>query len=159
MYETRTRSAPCLRECVVGPVTVVVLHGEIDILTAPPITARLDALLAGPSPELVLDLRSVAFIDCSGLAVLCRARNRVRAQGGRLCLVISSPRILWMLRRTGLAHAFDVYSCLPEALSRTSATATGPPCPQRPADRRAEAEDGHGVTDQFRIAGPCTGSP
>ncbi|MCX5554672.1 STAS domain-containing protein [Streptomyces sp. NBC_00038] len=130
MNESRIQSAPCLRERVVGSTTVVELRGEIDIHTAPTASARLDALTSGPNPELVLDLRSVTFIDCRGLAALCRARNRALDQGGRLLLVTTSARILWMLRLTDLAHAFDVYPRLPDALFReegagdvTSATA------------------------------------
>lgn len=98
---------------IIGDITVVRLCGEIDILTATPLSVRLDALTAAPSPELVLDLRSVTFIDCSGLAALCRARNRMRIRDGRLRLVTSSPSILRLLRLTDLAHAFEVYPRLP----------------------------------------------
>ncbi|WP_443054925.1 STAS domain-containing protein [Streptomyces sp. NBC_00258] len=65
------------------------------------------------TPEPGLDLRSVTFIDCSGLAALCRARNRVKIRGGRLRLVTSSPSVLRLLRLTGLAHAFEMYPRLP----------------------------------------------
>jgi anti-sigma B factor antagonist len=126
MNEPQILSAPCLRERVVGSTTVVELRGEIDIQTAPPVSAHLDALTSGPSPELVLDLRSVTFIDCRGLAALCRTRNRALDRGGRLRLVTSSPRFLWMLRLTNLAHAFDVYARLPDALFREpGASASG----------------------------------
>ncbi|WP_055614253.1 STAS domain-containing protein [Streptomyces phaeochromogenes] len=104
---------------IIGDITVVRLCGEIDILTATPLSVRLDGLTAGPSPELVLDLRSVTFIDCSGLAALCRARNRMRIRDGRLRLVTSSPSVLRLLRLTGLAHAFEVYPRLSDALART----------------------------------------
>lgn len=110
---------PRLRARVVGSTTVVRLCGEIDILTATPLSVRLDALTAGPSPELVLDLRSVTFIDCSGLAALCRARKRTRIRGGRLRLVTGSPSILRLLRLTDLARAFEVYPRLSDALAGT----------------------------------------
>lgn len=119
MNAPQIRSASCLRERVVGSATVVELRGEIDIQTAPLVSARLDALTAGPSPELVLDLRSVTFIDCSGLAALCRARTRVLSRCGRLRLVSGSPRLMRILRLTNLAHAFDVHSRLPDDLLRT----------------------------------------
>ena len=51
MNEPRIQSAPCLRERVVGSTTVVELRGEIDIQTAPPASARLDALTSGPTPS------------------------------------------------------------------------------------------------------------
>lgn len=87
---------------------VVPLHGEIDLLTVTALSRRLDALTAHPRPDLVLDLRPVAFIDCAGLGALCRARNRVLARQGRLRLVADSPGFLRMLRATGLSGVFEV---------------------------------------------------
>ncbi|MGJ3558392.1 STAS domain-containing protein [Streptomyces sp. INA 01156] len=37
------------------------------------LSRRLDTLADRAFPDLVLDLRAVSFIDCSGLGVLCRA--------------------------------------------------------------------------------------
>ncbi|MFJ4948357.1 STAS domain-containing protein [Streptomyces sp. NPDC088760] len=95
-----------------GP-TVLPLHGAIDLLTAPALSARLDGLTAHPCPDLVLDLRPTEFIDCTGLGVLCRARNRVLARRGRLRLVTDSARFLRMLRATGLWGVFEVQPRLP----------------------------------------------
>ncbi|WP_442804021.1 STAS domain-containing protein [Streptomyces luteogriseus] len=113
-------------ELTVGETTVVELRGEIDIFTAPPLAARMEALTAGPHSDLVLDLRSTAFIDCTGLGVLCRARNRAEARYGRLRLVTDSAGFRRILRAMGLAGVFEVHSSLNEALARTSAVvATG----------------------------------
>jgi anti-sigma B factor antagonist len=99
---------------VAGGATVVSLHGEIDVLTAPTVSQHLDALTAHPNPDLVLDLRLVTFIDCTGLGVLCRARNRALARYGRLRLVTESPGFWRMLRVTGLGHVFEVHERLPQ---------------------------------------------
>ncbi|MFF6953264.1 STAS domain-containing protein [Streptomyces iakyrus] len=92
---------------------VVTLHGELDLLTAPVLRARLDDVTAGPCPDLVLDLRPVSFIDCVGLGVLCRVRNRVRARHGRLRLVTDSTRLARVLQHTGLAGAFEILTGVP----------------------------------------------
>ncbi|MEU6244095.1 STAS domain-containing protein [Streptomyces sp. NPDC047024] len=97
----------------VRPATVVALRGEIDLLTAPGLAARLDTLTSRPHPDLVLDLRPVEFIDCTGLGVLCRTRNRTRARQGRLRLVADSEEFLRLLRTTGLGGAFEVQAGLP----------------------------------------------
>lgn len=115
MAENHIRSAPCHTERTDDGTTVVELRGEIDILTAPAVAARLDALTAGPYPDLVLDLRPVSFIDCAGLGLLCRARNRTVARGGRLRLVTDSACFRRILRGTLLSGVFEVYSHLPEA--------------------------------------------
>lgn len=96
---------------------MVELRGEIDILTTPPLSARLDTLTADPCPDLLLDLRRVSFIDCSGLRVLCRARNRVLARRGRLRLVADSHRFTRILRSTFLSDAFEIHSDLPPDLA------------------------------------------
>lgn len=106
--KTSDHFSGCLRERVDGTATVVELHGEIDVLTAPAISERIDELTAGPCPDLVVDLRGVTFIDCRGLAVLCRARRRAAEHTGRMRLVIDSPGVLRLLRVTGLANAFEV---------------------------------------------------
>ncbi|MCX4706121.1 STAS domain-containing protein [Streptomyces sp. NBC_01373] len=117
MNETRIPAPHCLRERVVGRTTVVELYGEIDILTAPVVSARLDALTCDPYPQLVVDLRRVTFIDCRGLSALCRARNRALRCGGRVRLVIGSPRVLRMLRAVGLTDVFEVLPVLPDVTS------------------------------------------
>ncbi|MFF7240554.1 STAS domain-containing protein [Streptomyces collinus] len=111
--EDRTAPAPQAGSRAPGGATVVPLHGEIDVLTATALSERLDALTARPCPDLVLDLRPVAFIDCTGLGVLCRARNRALARRGRLRLVADSSSFLLVLRATGLSGVFEVIPRLP----------------------------------------------
>ncbi|MGX1561082.1 STAS domain-containing protein [Streptomyces sp. NPDC055506] len=130
MSENPVGSAPPPAERTVGESTVVTLRGELDVRTAPGLTARLDALTAGPHPDLVLDLRPVAFIDCAGLGILCRARNRVLARHGRLRLVSDSAGFRRVLRHTGLAGAFEVLPCLPPGDERPEAS--GPDGQARP---------------------------
>ncbi|MFF4507349.1 STAS domain-containing protein [Streptomyces sp. NPDC001401] len=117
MAKTHTRPAPCHTERVVGGTTVVEVRGEIDILTALPLSARLDALSADPCPDLVLDLRPMSFIDCSGLRLLCRARNRTLARHGRLRLVTDSSLFLRILRCVQLAGVFEIHPDLSAALA------------------------------------------
>ncbi|MDK1344667.1 STAS domain-containing protein [Streptomyces sp. 378] len=98
---------------------VVTLTGEIDLATAQALRTRLDVLTGGTDLDLVLDLRPVSFIDCAGLGVLCRVRNRVLARRGRLRLVSGSPSLLRVLRLAGLAGDFEVLPVMPEALAHT----------------------------------------
>ena len=116
MSETHSSSAPHFVERLVAGTTVVELRGEIDLVTAPQLSARLDVLTAGPGPDLVLDLRAVSFIDCTGLGVLCRARNRARTHLGRLRLVSQSAHLERLLRATRLADVFETHTRLADAL-------------------------------------------
>ncbi|MGA4843926.1 STAS domain-containing protein [Streptomyces sp. G45] len=109
--------------------TVVALRGDIDLGTAAALTARLDAVTAGAEPDVILDLRAMTFIDCSGLGLLCRVRNRVVERHGRLRLVTDSPRFLRVLRQAGLAGLFDVrpHPPAPHAPSPGSPSPDAPP--------------------------------
>ncbi|MEV0371267.1 STAS domain-containing protein [Streptomyces sp. NPDC050636] len=96
--------------------TVVRLDGELDFVSAAATTRNLDPLTSGTRPHLVLDLTGLTFLDCSGIGVLCRARRRILARGGRLSLVITDPRQRRLLRTVGLAGAFEVLDAVPDAV-------------------------------------------
>ncbi|MGW6296175.1 STAS domain-containing protein [Streptomyces sp. NPDC055058] len=116
-----------LRESAAAGTAIVAPHGELDLLTAPALAERLDALTAGPFPDLVVDLRAVSFIDCSGLNVLCRARNRVLLRNGRLRLVSDSPAFRRLLEHARLAGVFELVPRLPRALDPGLSVGAGPP--------------------------------
>jgi anti-anti-sigma factor len=67
-----------------GEVCVVHADGEVDIATAPLLGRALEAGLAGGRPTVVVDLRQISFVDCTGIGLLTAARCRARDQGTRL---------------------------------------------------------------------------
>ena len=68
-------------------VRVISVAGELDIITAPALCARLDATRAGRRPSLLIDLGNVEFCDSTGLRALLGAASEVRTHGGRFALV------------------------------------------------------------------------
>ncbi|MGY4978375.1 STAS domain-containing protein [Streptomyces sp. 900105755] len=117
MADNHTRSATYRTTRTDAGTTVVTLHGDLDLLAVPVLSVALDDLTSGAAPDLVLDLSPVSFVDCAGLGLLCRARNRVRYRVGRLRLVTPDDAFRRLLRRTGLGDAFELYPGLPEALA------------------------------------------
>ncbi|WP_406723721.1 STAS domain-containing protein [Streptomyces sp. GD-15H] len=103
-------------ERIVAGTTVVTPRGELDLCTAPVLSRRLDALTDHAFPDLVLDLRAVSFIDCSGLGALCRARNRLLARDGRLRLITDKPSFLRILHHVRLTGVFELLPRLPAEL-------------------------------------------
>ncbi|WP_345945056.1 STAS domain-containing protein, partial [Streptomyces albus] len=97
-----------------GGRTVVELHGEIDLAVALATTPQLYALTAAPAPRLVVDLRPVTFIDCSGLALLVDIRARVLAGSGSFTLVCADPRVLRLLWITDLTEVLAPVPALPD---------------------------------------------
>ncbi|WP_406443398.1 STAS domain-containing protein [Streptomyces sp. NBC_00631] len=131
MADNHTRSTARHTTHSVGGTAVVTLHGEMDVLAVLALRPALDALTAGPESDLVLDLRTVSFIDCSGLGMLCRVRNRIRSRHGRLHLVPPDHAFLRLLRRTGLNGIFELSHPLPG------------PGPRQRCPRRAGTSAGH----------------
>lgn len=117
MAETLLRLSPTGTGPATGETAVVELRGELDILVAPPLTARLDDLTATRRPDLVVDLRAVSFIDCAGLRPLCRAREQVMKRHGRLRIITNSDRLLRILRAAGLTDVFEICDRLPDGLA------------------------------------------
>ncbi|PNG92948.1 hypothetical protein SMF913_28413 [Streptomyces malaysiensis] len=111
------RPAFGVRVHALGGVTVAEIAGELDIFAAGRIVARLDSLVQARCPDLILDLRPVTFLDCAGLSLLCRLRNRVLERDGRLRLVIDDPRFVRLLRMVRLDDAFEVLEDLTPAIA------------------------------------------
>ncbi|MFB7292473.1 STAS domain-containing protein [Actinacidiphila glaucinigra] len=105
-----------VRQWTVGGTTVVELTGELDLCAGVLAAARLDAVTAGARPDVVVDLRGVSFMDCSGLSVLIRARKRTLDRGGRFGVVGDSPCVLRLLRLTRTIRVFTVHDDLASAL-------------------------------------------
>ncbi|UNO38701.1 STAS domain-containing protein [Streptomyces sp. MST-110588] len=103
---------------------VLELSGELDIFATTTLSQRIDELTNVRRPDLVLDMSEVTFIDCGGLSLLCRARQRIAARDGRLRLagVAASPSTQRLLRLTGMTHCFDLCDPPPSAIPRTAAT-------------------------------------
>jgi RND superfamily putative drug exporter len=69
------------------------LDGELDLVTAPWLRRRLEAIEAHAPAVLVIDLRDLTFMDSSGLRELFAAQRRARAEERRLVLVKGSEPI------------------------------------------------------------------
>jgi len=101
----------------VGDRTVVAVTGEIDVYTASVMREQLVSLLDAGRTDLVVDLTGVGFMDSTGLGVLVGVLKKVRGQGGRLQLVISSERLLKVFRITALTQVFTIHESVEDALA------------------------------------------
>jgi anti-anti-sigma factor len=113
-----------------GTRTVVVLTGELDLLSVPSLRRRLREAPGGS--EVIVDLSGVTFMDCSTVTPLLEARQRF---GPRLLLRRPSPAALRLLRLTGLLESF----ALADGALGLVSTATGPGATV--PDQRAPSED------------------
>lgn len=99
-------ATPTALDIRVGAASVVHLSGELDIDSALELTDALQAL-ARPGGTIELDLTDLAFIDSSGIRVLCHVADRLGPHGR---LVVSHPTtaVRRALELTGLDDLIDM---------------------------------------------------
>jgi anti-sigma B factor antagonist len=74
-----------------GAIATLRLTGEFDMAGELAFESELQSLLAGEPTTVLVDLRSLSFLDSSGLRALIRARTRSRREGWDLALT-RAPR-------------------------------------------------------------------
>lgn len=78
---------------------------------------RIDALVKAGHRQILVDLKSMPYLDSTGLGRLIRAHISVRQAGGRVRLCNVSPRIMDLLRLSRLDTVLDIYPTEEEALA------------------------------------------
>lgn len=99
-----------------GETTVLAVHGEVDVYTAPRLREKLVELVAQGNYQIVVDLDSVDFLDSTGLGVLVGGLKRLRTHGGDMTLVCTHQRILKVFEITGLTKVFAIHDTLDAAV-------------------------------------------
>ncbi len=99
-----------------GESTVLAVHGEVDVYTAPRLREKLVELVAQGNYRIVVDLDGVDFLDSTGLGVLVGGLKRLRTHGGDMALVCTHQRILKVFEITGLTKVFSIHDSLDAAV-------------------------------------------
>lgn len=86
-------------------VTIVTLHGDLDLLTIEQLRELMQAAVSGPSPRVVVDLADVPFVDVMSLSVMLAAADELREHDRQL--VVESPSTA-VRRICALLNAEDV---------------------------------------------------
>lgn len=86
-----------------GEVEVVSAAGEIDLASKDSFRTALWEAAPSGANEIVVDLSDVAFMDSSGLAVLCEAMDRLSANGCRLRVLTAPGPVRKVIELCGLA--------------------------------------------------------
>ena len=110
---------------IVKGMPVVAAPEEIDITNAEALRAALLNAAVNGHDRLVVDMTRTQFCDSSGLHTLIAAHKRAEAEGREVLLVIPSPTVLRVFALTGMDRVIPNFTSLPEALTRTTATANG----------------------------------
>jgi len=86
----------------------VVLLGELDIDSAPELTALLASVVENGPAEVIVECSGLSFIDSSGLSVLIAAQKRLTDRGARLVVRSPRPNVLKVIEITRLGKYLNV---------------------------------------------------
>ena len=90
-----------------GDTAVMVVTGDLDLMTRPVRAERLSAVLGTRPRQLVLDLGGAGFMDCGSARLVASASTFLPA-GGRLVIRRPSPVARRVLELTGYDAACDI---------------------------------------------------
>jgi anti-sigma B factor antagonist len=103
---------------------LVVVHGELDLFTAPDLREQLRAQIDRHPARLVVDLADCSFVDASGCHAVLTASRRLADHGGRLAIVNTDPAIARVFAVMGLDELFPVVATRAEAVAALRQDAT-----------------------------------
>lgn len=90
--------------------TVLTVVGEVDLWSADALRKALDdAAHDDPPQRAVVDLRSVGFLDSTGIGVLAGALRANRESAGDLVLVVGPGPVSKVLTVTGMDRVFQIF--------------------------------------------------
>ena len=95
----------------------VAVRGEVELATAPALTAALEEGIRGSSGPFVVDLAAVDFLDSSGIHCLVRARALLGRDDRALALVCPPNNVRRVLTLAGIDELVPIYGSR-EELSR-----------------------------------------
>jgi anti-sigma B factor antagonist len=96
---------------------VLIVRGELDLLTAPGLATAVTEALRDDPRLLVIDLCEVDFVDSTGFAALLDARRRTIQRGIDLRFACDVPHIRRVFSLTRLDLDLDIRPSVHEALA------------------------------------------
>lgn len=91
-----------------GDTEYVVIAGEVDMVSASVVEQALLAAVGRATVNLVVDLKSVSFLDSSGLRALIVGREHAAGVGVTFRIDSPQPVVARVLQVTGVAESFGV---------------------------------------------------
>ena len=102
-------------DAATGPVPIVAPRGALDLGSSRGLQTRLAELAGETTPEAILDLSGVSFIDSVGLGVVLKAASRFHRQAKRLLIVAPEGPVHRILDFAGVTDRLAVVATVEEA--------------------------------------------
>jgi anti-sigma B factor antagonist len=94
--------------------TVIKLHGELDLASAPAFTAELEETRSQDQSAIVIDLTELEFMDSTGLRSILIAHERCEQNGRRFALIPGGRQVARMLEIARVEDHLNLISSLAE---------------------------------------------
>jgi anti-anti-sigma factor len=109
-----------LSEQQVGKVWVVTAKGRLDGASSGAFAQRIDALVSGEAPKLLVDFSGVDFVSSAGLRAVLALVKKVKALKGTFALCAVRPPVREVLDITGFSAMIDIHPERAAALAALS---------------------------------------
>lgn len=103
-----------------GEVTVVDVHGEIDLYNAPQIKTAVDRITERGKVWILINLSLCSYLDSTGIGILLHCHSDLRKRRGQLKLLSPSESIVKVFQLTRLENHFEIHMSEAEALASFS---------------------------------------
>jgi anti-sigma B factor antagonist len=97
-------------DLALGAVAGVAVRGEVELATAPQLTAALDEGIRRSAGLFVIDLSVVDFLDSSGIQCLIRARALLGRDDRPVALICPQGNVRRVLEIAAVAELFPLYA-------------------------------------------------
>ena len=97
--------------------TVVRPHGRLNMVTAASLKEVVTTAIETGTPQIVVDLIDVDFMDSSGLGALVSGLKSARQAGGDLRIAGASEQVRMVLTLTNLDRVLAMHGTVEEALA------------------------------------------
>jgi anti-sigma B factor antagonist len=100
-----------------GSVTVILIVGSVDGMTAPTMAGSFRAQVGEGRVRLVGDFAGVDYTSSAGLRALLETVKETRQQGGDLRLSRVQPDVLRVLELSGFTHILRLFADIESAVA------------------------------------------
>src|SRR5258706_13363796 len=98
---------------------ILEIHGEIDLYGSPNLREQFNSLVSLKKPSVIANLKSVSYIDSSGLATFIEAYQRLSTYNGQLIICHLSETVRGVFEIARLEDVLTIVASEEEALKLT----------------------------------------
>ena len=96
---------------------IIAISGDIDLYSSPDLREALIKHIKSKIPSLYIDLKSVTYIDSSGIATFVESLKVMKSYGGRLHFYGIPGGIMEIFRFSKLDRVFEIYGNIEDAIN------------------------------------------